>query len=55
MQKELVKRSKYTKLSIDLPDCDLDGIVEALEGLIPSVWIQDIKDGIVLNEYNKYI
>ena len=46
---------RYLKLTIDIPNDNLDSVVEALEGLVPSILIQRIENGVVSYEYTEIL
>ena len=46
---------RYLKLTIDIPNDDLDSVVEALEGLVPSILIQQIENSVVSYEYTQIL
>ena len=48
-------RSKYATLTFEIPNADVDYVLEAVEGLVHHVRIQEINNNQVINEYTEIL
>ena len=47
--------SDYTTLTFEIPSKDVDYVLEALEGLVHHVRIQEVNNNQVINEYTEIL
>ena len=47
--------SDYTTLTFEIPNADVDYVLEAVEGLVHHVRIQEVNNNQVINEYTEIL